>query len=68
MKNDYMHNEIKISVPQTLLMSCISVIDDINKTVTMDMKDDGDIIIVVGKTYAELGAVNISPSSAVSAT
>ena len=55
MKNDYMHNEIKISVPQTVLMSCISVIDDINKTVTMDMKEDGDIIIVVGKTYAELG-------------
>ncbi len=55
MKNDYMHNEIKISVPQTVLMSCISVIDDVTKTVTMDMKDDGDIIIVVGKTYAELG-------------
>ncbi len=55
MKNDYMHNEIKISVPQTLLVSCISVIDDVHKTVTIDMKDDGDIIVIIGKTYAELG-------------
>ncbi len=54
MKNDYIHNEIKISVPQTVLVSCISVIDDITKTVTMDMKEDGDLIIAVGKTYAEL--------------
>ncbi len=55
MKNDYMHNEIKISVPQTVLVSCISVIDDVHNTVTMDMKEDGDLIVVVGKTYAELG-------------
>ncbi|MEN6615659.1 MAG: AIR synthase-related protein, partial [Syntrophorhabdus sp.] len=55
MKNDYMHNEIKISVPQTLLVSCISVIDDTEQIATMDMKDEGDLIIVIGKTYAELG-------------
>ena len=55
MKNDYMYNDIKISVPQTVLMSCISVIDNVEKAVTMDMKDAGDVIIVIGKTYAELG-------------
>jgi phosphoribosylformylglycinamidine synthase len=55
MKNDYMHNEIKISVPQTVLVSCISVINDVHNTVTMDMKEAGDLIIVVGETYAELG-------------
>ncbi len=55
MKNDYMHNDIKISVPQTVLVSCISVIDDVDATVSMDMKNDGDLIVVVGKTYAELG-------------
>ncbi|MHB8108997.1 MAG: AIR synthase-related protein [Syntrophorhabdaceae bacterium] len=55
MKNDYMHNNIKISVPQTLLVSCISVIDDFDKITTMDMKDEGDLIIIIGKTYAELG-------------
>ncbi|HOW54051.1 MAG TPA: AIR synthase-related protein [Syntrophorhabdaceae bacterium] len=55
MKNDYMHNEIKISVPQTVLVSCISVIDDVEKIVTMDMKEEGDLIIVLGRTYGELG-------------
>ncbi len=55
MKNDYMHNEIKISVPQTVLVSCISVIDDVEKAVTMDMKDEGDLVIVIGRTYGELG-------------
>jgi len=55
MKNDYMHNEIKISVPQTVLVSCISVIDDVEKIVTMDMKEEGDLIVVIGKTYGELG-------------
>jgi phosphoribosylformylglycinamidine synthase len=55
MKNDYMHNEIKISVPQTVLVSCISVIDDVEKAVTMDMKDPGDLVVVIGTTYGEMG-------------
>ncbi|HVN96745.1 MAG TPA: AIR synthase-related protein [Syntrophorhabdaceae bacterium] len=55
MKNDYMFNDIKISVPQTVLMSAISVIDDVRKTVTMDVKEKGHMVVVVGKTYAELG-------------
>ena len=55
MKNDYMFKDIKISVPQTVLMSCISVIKDIEKVMTMDFKGAGDLIIVVGKTFAEMG-------------
>ncbi|MCX5814095.1 MAG: phosphoribosylformylglycinamidine synthase subunit PurL [Proteobacteria bacterium] len=55
MKNDYIFNEIKISIPQTVLISAISVINDVRKAVTMDFKNDGDLIIVVGKTYAEMG-------------
>lgn len=55
MKNDYMHNEIKISVPQTVLVSCISVIDDVERVVTMDMKDPGDLVVVIGTTYGEMG-------------
>ena len=55
MKNDYMFNNIKISVPQTVLVSAISVIDDVRKAVTMDVKEAGDIVVIVGKTYPELG-------------
>lgn len=55
MKNDYMFNDIKISIPQTVLISAISVTDDVRKAVTMDFKTAGDLIIVAGKTYAEMG-------------
>jgi len=55
MKNDYMFNDIKISIPQTVLISAISVINDVKKAVTMDFKKDGDLIVILGKTYAEMG-------------
>jgi len=55
MKNDYMFNNIKISVPQTVLISALSVINDAKRVVTMDFKEDGNLIIVVGKTYPEMG-------------
>jgi phosphoribosylformylglycinamidine synthase subunit PurSL len=54
MKNDYMFNEIKISVPQTVLVSAISVVEDVRKVVTMDVKEGGDIVIILGMTYPEL--------------
>ncbi len=55
MKNDYMFNDIKISVPQTVLISAISVMDDVRKAVTMDVKEPGDVVVVLGRTYPELG-------------
>jgi len=55
MKNDYMFKDIKISVPRTVLISAISVIKDVKNVVTMDFKAAGNLIIVIGKTYAELG-------------
>jgi phosphoribosylformylglycinamidine synthase len=40
----------------TLLISAISVIDDITKAVTMDLKRAGNLIYIVGRTRPELGA------------
>lgn len=54
MKNDYMYNNIKISVPQTVLMSALSVINDVKHVMTMDFKESGNLIAVVGRTYAEM--------------
>jgi phosphoribosylformylglycinamidine synthase len=54
MKNDYMHNDIKISVPQTVLVSAISTIEDVRKAVTMDAKESGDLVIIIGTTYPEM--------------
>ncbi len=55
MKNDYIMGNIKISIPPTLLFSLISVIPDIRKTITMDFKNQGDIIYIAGITKDELG-------------
>ncbi|WP_028894314.1 AIR synthase-related protein [Syntrophorhabdus aromaticivorans] len=55
MKNDYMFKDIKISVPQTILVSCLSVIKDVKKAMTIDFKKAGDLVIIVGTTYAEMG-------------
>ena len=63
MKNDYMFKDIKISVPQTVLISAISVIDDVRRAVTIDFKKAGDLIIVVGTTYAELAGSEYLASS-----
>ncbi|MGQ9608946.1 MAG: phosphoribosylformylglycinamidine synthase subunit PurL [bacterium] len=44
-----------LSIPPTLLISAISVISDIDKAVSMDVKCPGNIIYIVGKTYNEMG-------------
>ena len=44
-----------MAIPGTLLISAITVIDDIRKAVTMDAKSAGNLIYVVGKTYDEMG-------------
>lgn len=48
-------NPVKISIPPTLLISSIGVIDDVTKTVSIDIKFPGDLIYVLGQTYDELG-------------
>ncbi|MBD3360741.1 phosphoribosylformylglycinamidine synthase [Candidatus Peregrinibacteria bacterium] len=47
---------IKISIPPTLLVSSLSVINDVTKSVSLDPKFFGDLIYVLGETKNELGA------------
>jgi phosphoribosylformylglycinamidine synthase len=44
-----------ICIPPTLLISAISIVDNISKCVTMDLKRSGDLLFVVGQTKNELG-------------
>ena len=44
-----------ISIPSTLLISAISLVDDVNRCVTMDAKKASDLLFVVGETKNELG-------------
>ncbi|MFQ6035390.1 MAG: phosphoribosylformylglycinamidine synthase subunit PurL, partial [Sedimentisphaerales bacterium] len=45
----------RISIAPTLLISAISIVDDINKCVTMDAKQAGNFLFIVGETKNELG-------------
>ncbi|MES3031950.1 MAG: phosphoribosylformylglycinamidine synthase subunit PurL [Patescibacteria group bacterium] len=49
-------NPIEISIPPTLLISAISVMPDLYKTVSPEFKNSGDIIYLLGETHDELGA------------
>ncbi len=44
-----------IRIPATLLISAMSLVDDIEKCVTMDVKRPGNLLFVVGRTCNELG-------------
>ena len=55
MKNDYMIGETKISIPPTILFSIMGKIDDVNLSVTMDAKEPGDLVYLLGMTRNEMG-------------
>jgi len=55
MKNDFVGDGVKISVPPTILYSMVAKIDDVRKTVTSDFKKQGDLVYLIGQTYPELG-------------
>ena len=45
----------EISIPPSLLISAIGIVDDINKCTTMDAKSAGNLLFMVGLTKNELG-------------
>lgn len=51
---DEREENVKISIPPTLLISSIGVIPDYNKTVTLDGKISGDLIYILGETFDEM--------------
>ena len=48
-------NPVKISVPPTLLISSIGIVQDVNNSVTLDAKQAGDLVYMAGITRNELG-------------
>lgn len=45
---------LKISILPTLLISSISVIDDVTKAVSLDTKIPGDLVYILGETFDEI--------------
>jgi phosphoribosylformylglycinamidine synthase subunit PurSL len=56
MKNDYSIGDTKVSVPPTMMFSVMGKIPDIRKSITMDVKDEGDLVYIVGETRKEIGS------------
>jgi phosphoribosylformylglycinamidine synthase II len=57
---DSLYNEFEIekesiSIPPTLLISAVAVMDNVERVVTMDCKREGDLVYIVGTTWNELG-------------
>ena len=57
---DSLHNEFeaegkKISIPPTLLISSIGILEDLSCALTTNFKRDGTLILVIGETRRELG-------------
>lgn len=56
MKNDYISETERISIPPTMLYTAIATLPDIEKSISMDFKQEGDSIFLLGETKDELGA------------
>ncbi len=57
---DSLYNEFQfegetISIPHTLLISAVSVMEDVSHAISMDFKQAGDLVYIVGTTQNELG-------------
>ncbi len=65
LNNEYLGTDgVHHSIPPTLLISAIGVIQDINQSITMDLKEAGNSIYLVGGFSAEHRSVPEVPRSA----
>ena len=55
LNNEFEYEGKIISIPHTLLISAIGVMDDVRRAISMDFKQAGDFIYIVGSTRCELG-------------
>jgi len=53
--NEYAVNGKSLSIPGTILISAIAVMDDVKSAVSMYAKHADDLIYIVGNTFDELG-------------
>jgi phosphoribosylformylglycinamidine synthase len=53
--NEFETEKESISIPPTLLISAVAVMDNVERAVTMDCKREGDLVYIIGTTWNELG-------------
>ncbi len=55
LNNEYTHDGRTLAIPPTLLISAIAPVPDVRSCVTMDLKEPGNLLLVLGMTRLELG-------------
>jgi len=55
LNNEFQSERGLVTIPPTLLVSAFGVVDDVRKCVTMDLKEAGDVLVLVGVTRPEMG-------------
>ncbi len=55
LNNEYHVGNESLSIPPTLLITCLATIPDVSRALTMDLKRAGSSLFLVGTTQAELG-------------
>jgi phosphoribosylformylglycinamidine synthase len=55
LNNEYTHEGKSLAIPATLLISAIGQVPDVRRCVTMDFKEAGNLVVLVGMTRDELG-------------
>jgi len=55
LNNEYTHEGRSLAIPPTLLISAIGQVVDVRSCVTMDLKEAGNRLLIVGTTREELG-------------
>lgn len=53
--NEFTVGKESIAIPGTILISAIGIIEDVTHCLTMDFKEAGNLIYIVGETLPELG-------------
>ncbi|WP_165224605.1 phosphoribosylformylglycinamidine synthase subunit PurL [Aquisphaera insulae] len=55
LNNEYSHEGKSLAIPPTLLISAIGQVPDVRRCVTMDLKEPGNLLVIVGTTRDEMG-------------
>ena len=55
LNNEFHSGDRHIVIPPTLLISALGRVPDVRRCVTMDLKEPGNVLYLVGATRAELG-------------
>lgn len=55
LNNEFVTDKETIVIPPTLLISAVAIMEDVRNAVSMDIKEPGNLVYIVGLTRPELG-------------